>query len=149
MLSGDLLDLEASVDLPARAGNRAENPERRDLRRGPEIADLGTDSVGDDLRAPIYAERFAQPRIRLRFEAVISRLALAVFVDRKSAFGVGPVGGRLIDEVAETAVIKAALEVQGPRGAMDAELDARAALRVEVGIADQELLAAAMRAELE
>src|SRR5262249_27105410 len=76
-------------------------------------------------------------------EAVIFRLALAIFIDREPVLD--RPGRRLKDEVGEAAVVKAALDVDWPRRAMDAELDAVALLQLEIGIANQELLAAAMR----
>src|SRR4029079_1065286 len=100
--------------------------------------------VGHQLAAPIDAERLSELRVGAELEAVIIRLAFAVGEDGQAV--ADRAGRRLEDEVRESAVVEAALDVDRAGGAVDAELDRIARLLAQVRVADLERLAAAGRA---
>src|SRR5690348_17187085 len=103
MLCADLLDLDAAIYLPARAGQAAEDSEGRDLRRIAEPVDPRPDRVGDQLSAPVDAQRLSELHVAFDLEAVIFRFGLAVLVHGEIIV-LDLAGGRLEDEIGIAAV---------------------------------------------
>src|SRR5205085_1891487 len=65
------LDLDAAVDLAARAGEAGKHSERRDFGRIAEALDLRPHRVGDQFATPLDAERLAELDIAFGLEAII------------------------------------------------------------------------------
>src|SRR5438067_12903841 len=146
MLGAHALCLDPAGQLPARSGEAGEGAERRDFGRIAEPLDLRAHRIGGQLAAPVDAECLAELDLTLQLEAVIVRLALAISINRQVVV-LDLAGRRLEDEVGEAVVIDAALDVHRAGRALDVELEAVAFLELEIGIADQELLAAAVWTE--
>src|SRR6185369_9405337 len=145
VLARDVLNLEPSINLPPRAGQPGEHPEGRNFGSVAKSLDPRANGVGYQLAAPIDAQGPSELHVALEFEAVIFRLALAIFVDWQTVLDLA--GRRLKNEVGIAAVIDASLEVNRPCCPVDAELGAVASFKLEAGIANEELLAPAMRTE--
>src|SRR4051812_15298013 len=144
-LRGDMLDLDAPVDLPARASEAREHAQRRNFGCISEMADLSADRVGGQFAAPIDSKRFAELGVSLDLKSVIISLRLAIFVHGQTVLDFA--GGCLEDEVRELAVVDAALDADRSRRPMKAKFNAVALLKAKVRTADEKLSAAAVRPE--